>query len=100
MKISAVVLAKQEEKNIDRCLKSLEFCDEVIVVDDFSTDKTLERVHKVLKVHKVYKVFQRKLNKDFAEQRNFGMKPTRVSTPPEPKGPAWKLPFIGLCGTF
>ncbi len=73
MKLSAVILTKNEEKNIERCLKSLDFVDEVIVVDDYSTDKTLERVNKVLKVHKVYKVFQRKLNRDFAEQRNFGM---------------------------
>ena len=72
MKISAVVLTKNEEKNIEKCLKSLVFADEIIIVDDESTDKTIEKVHKVLKAHKVYKVFQRKLNNDFASQRNFG----------------------------
>lgn len=73
MKITAVVLTKNEEKNIEKCLNSVKFVDEIIVVDDFSTDKTLEIVHKVLKVSKVYKVIQRKLNSDFAEQRNFGL---------------------------
>lgn len=70
MKISAVVLTKNEENNINRCLKSLDFCDEIIVIDDYSTDKTIEIVQKV------YKVFQRKLNNDFAEQRNFGLSKT------------------------
>ena len=34
MKLSAVVIAKNEEVNIGRCLSSLSFCEEVIVVDD------------------------------------------------------------------
>jgi (heptosyl)LPS beta-1,4-glucosyltransferase len=41
-KISAFVITKNEEKNIARCLKSLDFCDEILVVDQGSTDKTLE----------------------------------------------------------
>lgn len=41
-KISAVVSAYNEEKNIERCLKSLSFADEIIVVDNSSTDKTQE----------------------------------------------------------
>ncbi|OGK43306.1 hypothetical protein A3B40_02330 [Candidatus Roizmanbacteria bacterium RIFCSPLOWO2_01_FULL_37_16] len=76
VKLTAIILTKNEEKNIERCLKSVDFCDEVIVVDDFSEDKTVELVNKVFKVHKVdkdYKVFQRKLNNDFAMQRNFAM---------------------------
>ncbi|WP_323757666.1 glycosyltransferase family 2 protein [Roseivirga sp.] len=40
-KISGVIITFNEEKNIARCLKSLnEICDEIIVVDSFSTDKT------------------------------------------------------------
>ena len=73
MKLTAIILTKNEEKNIERCLRSVDFCDEVIIVDDFSEDKTIKQVHKVLKVHKVYKVFQRRLNGNFAGQRNFGM---------------------------
>ena len=32
--LAAVVITKNEEKNIVRCLDSLKFCDEVIVVED------------------------------------------------------------------
>ena len=40
--LSAVVITHNEERNIVRCLRSLSFCDQVIVVDSFSTDKTTE----------------------------------------------------------
>ena len=38
--ITAVVIAKNEEKNLARCLRSLSFCDEIIVVDSGSQDQT------------------------------------------------------------
>jgi len=41
-KISATIITKNEEKNIDRCLFSLDWVDEIVVVDSGSTDKTLE----------------------------------------------------------
>ena len=40
--ISVVVLTKNEEKNIVDCLESLAWCDEIIIIDDYSEDKTLE----------------------------------------------------------
>ena len=41
--ISAVIISRNEEKNIARCIKSLEgIADEIIVVDSESTDKTAE----------------------------------------------------------
>jgi len=43
MKISAVIIAKNEEKNIARAIEScLLVCDEIIVMDSGSTDKTIE----------------------------------------------------------
>lgn len=43
VKISAVVITKNEEQNIARCLQSLQnVVDEIVVVDSLSTDKTKE----------------------------------------------------------
>lgn len=41
-KLSAFVVCKNEEKHIGLCLQSLSFCDEIVVVDSFSTDRTIE----------------------------------------------------------
>jgi glycosyltransferase involved in cell wall biosynthesis len=46
VKISAVVITYNEEQNIERCLRSLLFCDEIIVVDASSTDRTREIAQK------------------------------------------------------
>ena len=40
MKISATVITYNEEKNIRRCIESLEFVDEIVVVDSLSSDNT------------------------------------------------------------
>lgn len=41
MKLSAAIITFNEERNLERCLKSLEgIADEIIVVDSFSTDAT------------------------------------------------------------
>jgi glycosyltransferase involved in cell wall biosynthesis len=42
LKISACVTAGNEEDKIAACLASLAWCDEIVVVDSFSTDKTRE----------------------------------------------------------
>lgn len=41
MKISAIIIVKNEEAHIKEALESLSFADEIIVVDDSSTDKTV-----------------------------------------------------------
>jgi len=40
--ISATVICKNEEENIRECLESIRWADEIIVVDSFSKDKTVE----------------------------------------------------------
>ena len=42
MGISATIITLDEEKNITACLESLDFADEIIVVDSGSTDRTRE----------------------------------------------------------
>jgi glycosyltransferase involved in cell wall biosynthesis len=66
--ISTIILTKNEEKNIERCLASLKFVDEIIVVDDLSQDKTVE-----LTKGKHAVVYERALANDFAGQKNFAM---------------------------
>ena len=66
--ISAVVLTKNEEKNLSNCLESVKWCDEIVIVDDNSTDKTLEIAKKFNA-----KIFNHSLDNNFATQRNFGL---------------------------
>jgi glycosyltransferase involved in cell wall biosynthesis len=40
--VSAIIVCYNEEDNIGRCLSSLRWCDEIVVVDSFSTDRTVE----------------------------------------------------------
>jgi glycosyltransferase involved in cell wall biosynthesis len=42
VKISSIVITYNEADNIAECLESLKWCDEIIVVDSNSTDKTRE----------------------------------------------------------
>lgn len=70
--ISAVILTKNEEKNIAKCLQSLSWCDEVIVIDDESDDRTVELAKK-----NNAKVYSHKMAGDFAAQRNFGLEKTK-----------------------
>ena len=40
--LSVIILTKNEEHNLDRCLDSLKWCDDIHVLDSGSTDRTLE----------------------------------------------------------
>jgi glycosyltransferase involved in cell wall biosynthesis len=40
--VSAIVVCFNEEENIGPCLESLSWCEEIVVVDSFSTDRTVE----------------------------------------------------------
>ena len=40
--VSAIVVCYNEEERIGECLESLRWCDEIVVVDSFSTDRTPE----------------------------------------------------------
>jgi glycosyltransferase involved in cell wall biosynthesis len=41
-KLSVTIITKNEEKNIARCLESVKWADEIIVLDTNSTDRTVE----------------------------------------------------------
>lgn len=68
MTISAVIIAKNEERNIGRCLEHLGFCDEIILIDDYSTDRT-----RIIAKKFGTKVFSRNINMDCSAQLNYGL---------------------------
>lgn len=67
MKLSAVVITLNEEKRIERCLRSLAFADEIVVVDSGSTDRTRDIARGL-----GAKVFERRFD-DFSSQKNFAV---------------------------
>jgi glycosyltransferase involved in cell wall biosynthesis len=46
MKISATIITYNEERNLPRAIESLRCCDEIVVVDSGSTDRTVEIAEK------------------------------------------------------
>lgn len=68
MTLSAIVITKNAGKKLERCLESLKFSDEIIVVDSGSTDETLEIAKKqgtsIIKT----------TSASYADSRNFGAK--------------------------
>jgi len=45
-KLSVIVITKDEEKNISDCLQSVDWADEIIVVDSESSDRTTDLAKK------------------------------------------------------
>ena len=41
-KISCVIIVFNEEQNIGRCLQAISWCDEIVIVDSGSEDRTLK----------------------------------------------------------
>lgn len=71
MTISAIVLTRNEEKNIESCLTHLFWADEMLVVDSGSIDRTVMLAEKC-----GAKVLSHPFA-DFASQRNFAMSQTK-----------------------
>lgn len=68
LNLSVLILAKNEEKNIEDCIRSAAFADEVVVIDDFSTDRTAE-LAKALGA----RIVQRALAGDWGAQQTFAV---------------------------
>jgi len=71
MAISAVLITKNEAERITDCLKSLDFCEEVIVVDSGSNDTTQDLAQK----HGA-RVLERRFD-NFATQKNYAIEQAR-----------------------
>ncbi|HEV8540369.1 MAG TPA: glycosyltransferase family 2 protein [Nitrospiraceae bacterium] len=72
MSIAAIVITKDEERNIAACLESLRWADEILVVDACSSDRTVEIARTFTN-----QVFVRPWP-GFGPQKNFGMEQTRA----------------------
>ncbi|MFQ3297549.1 MAG: glycosyltransferase involved in cell wall biosynthesis [Patiriisocius sp.] len=66
-KISAIIPTLNEEIHIADAIKSVSFADEIIVIDSFSADKTIEIAEKLN-----VKIIKRKFD-DFSSQKNFAI---------------------------
>src|SRR6185436_7789363 len=77
--ISAIVTTFNEEQNIAECIESLLWCDEILIVDSFSTDRTPEIAQGYDKVR-----FYQRTYFGSAAQKNWAM---------DQVGSAWILIF-------
>ncbi len=67
MRVSACLITRNEEKNIERCLTSLpNNVDEIVILDGFSKDKTVQIARKF-----GARVFQRKFSGSYSDERNY-----------------------------
>lgn len=66
--VSAIVTTLNEEQNIAECIESLLWCDEILVVDSFSTDRTAEICRSFDKVR-----FYQRTYYGSAAQKNWAM---------------------------
>lgn len=71
-KLSVVIITKNEEDKISRCIESVKWADEILVIDDESTDRTKEIVEGLSA-----RVIVNKSNGNFDNQRNIGIDSAR-----------------------
>jgi|SRR5690554_5498883 len=65
--ISALIITSNEEQNITDCLNSIGWVDEIVIIDSYSIDRTVDICQKYTN-----KIYKRKFD-DFASQRNYGL---------------------------
>jgi glycosyltransferase involved in cell wall biosynthesis len=71
-RIAVLILTYNEESNIEDCIKSASFADEVIIIDSGSVDRT-EEISRQLGAKFIYHSFS-----GFAAQRNFALTQTNA----------------------
>jgi glycosyltransferase involved in cell wall biosynthesis len=64
-KITAAIITLNEEKRIERCLRSLDWVDEIVVIDSFSADRTVEVCRRY-----TGKVYQHAWPNNYSEQKS------------------------------
>ena len=67
MNVSALILSLNEDINLPNCLESLSWCDDIVVLDSYSTDRTEEIARSA-----GARFIQRKFD-NYARHLNFGL---------------------------
>ena len=65
--VSVLILTLNEELNLPACIEAVSWCDDIVVLDSFSTDKTVEIAEKY-----GARLYKRKFD-NFASQRNYAL---------------------------
>lgn len=78
---SVLILTKNEAANIEDCLHALAWCDDIVILDSLSTDRTVELACRFPNV----RVFSRPFDTEW-KQRNFGL-----------HGIAYRHPWVYIC---
>lgn len=93
--ITACIITLNEEHNLERCLSSLDFCDEIILVDSGSVDRTLE-IAKKYQAKISYRKFE-----NYSDQKNHALSLAKNSwilslDADEEISPEWKNEIMAL----
>lgn len=67
-KITGLIITFNEERNIEEVINNLDFVDELIIVDSYSTDKTVELINKYPNVKLIQNKFE-----NYTSQRNIAL---------------------------
>lgn len=75
MSVSVLIMTLNEEASLPACLASLSWCDDIVILDSFSTDQTLEIARKA-----GVRIYQHKYETE-TKQRMYGLKEIEFKHP-------------------
>lgn len=70
--LTICILTKNSQDELSKLLPTLQFANQVVIIDDFSSDNT----ESIARAHKC-NYYKRALDNDFSAQRNYGLKMSR-----------------------
>lgn len=73
-KLGVILITKNNQDTVEKTLKSILWFDEIVIVDDFSTDETIKIIKKISQNKKNIFLIQKKFSGDIGKQRNYGLK--------------------------